>query len=740
MHTLTTLRTSPIARLLVVIFLCMTLFSLSLPMVVFAQTTDDGSGTVAPTPAGSQTPPTDRCAWYSSWSSPVTCIFRALFVGSSSGLIWLTGWILGIAGVLFNAALEFTTQGFDSQIYAKIQGGIEAVWTAFRDIANILIIGMFTFTALTMILGIESFNAKKMVAKVLLIAVLINFSLLFTRLVIASSNFVAVQFYKAAKFDTSTSLASAQSVAGQTSPYNQFSAGISGKFAQLMGVAGFSDSAGALWEIAQKQDSGLLALGQGVLTALIFTGAALVFLYASFLLIARAILFVLLLITSSLAFAAHLLPSKITMGYDGWSAWWSSLLKNAVFGPMLLILLWATIQLGEGIRATNSTLGSLLVDPAKGGGINALFSYLLILGMLYASIKIASMFANKVGGFNWAAVAPAWTANKIMGFGGFGARQTVGRGGAWVDKTLTSRAAAQPDTFGGKMRRSLLQIGASAGAAATKRDFNLAKTKVGAELGAVSGLKIGKEKALGGFDGTEKRRAEAFAEQGEKFAKAAKDLSADTKKQIALQGNPELRDRSERADANHGQADRDNQANQQRAMQLADDHRRAVQNEETLRTNVEQLRLDRQQMEQDVRAGRRQQSELDEQDNRIRDTQSRIIDSRQRNSTLQRQVDDARRTANESQQAFTQAARNVQNVTKEIEDRFSAGGFAENLAYNRLSNTLLKPADAKDDALAQRARAATGDRARKKRLRDALADDVRDTTREFQPPPAPTNH
>ena len=92
------------------------------------------------------------------------CAIRGAAVWGSSGIIYMTGWFLGVAGVLMNASIELTTIGFDSQIYAD-PGRHRSVWTAFRDIANIVIIGMFTFIALTMILGIEKFNARQMVAK-----------------------------------------------------------------------------------------------------------------------------------------------------------------------------------------------------------------------------------------------------------------------------------------------------------------------------------------------------------------------------------------------------------------------------------------------------------------------------------------------------------------------------------------------------------------------------------------------
>lgn len=447
------------------------------------------------------------------------CWIRSISVGGSMIVIFLSGWILSIAGTLMNASLELTVgsgqagTGFDAQIYSRIQGGVESVWTAFRDIANIVIIGMFTFIALTMILGMERFNARQMVAKVLLVAVLINFSLLFTRLIIAMSNFLAFQFYKAAQFGAETS-----SAAGALFSFGGYSTGISGKFAQLLGVTSVLETGDALWKAELGWwDPGIMTLALGALATIAMIVAALMFFYIAFLLISRAILFIFLLITSSLAFASYLIPGGSIGGY-GWSAWWNSLLKNAVFAPLLLMFLWATIQVGTGIKTLSGsgTLGGLLADPTKGGNINALFSYLLIIGMLYVSIKVSSSFAHKIGGFNYAAMAPALGAGMLGRFGGFLGRQSLGRlglskGAAWDERAKNEANKSNPNKFAQRM----YEFGAAGAKGFAKRDYNFMNTQIGKEIGKVSATKDIAGKAIGGFEATQKK----FIEKQQELAK-----------------------------------------------------------------------------------------------------------------------------------------------------------------------------------------------------------------------------
>jgi len=484
---------------------------------------------------GATVAPTTCNKWSDFFFNFLTCGGRQIAVWIGSILIWLTGWLLGTAGILFNWVIDYTIA---QQMYTSIQDGVNTGWSAFRDFSNIVIIGMFTFIAISMILGIESFGAKRMVARVLIIAVLINFSLLFTRIIIESSNFVARQFYNAASLQA-TPTGNVTGVSSGTAPVqSQFAAGISGRFAQLMGVASFGDSKDALWKISEKTDNGFIALLQGLLTATVFIAAALTFLYGAFLLIARAILFIFLLVVSALAFASYLIPK---WGDQYWSMWWESLLRNAIFAPLLFLMLWATLEVGGALAVTGSqgSLGGLLADPAKAGNINALFSYLIILGMLYASIKFASSFSTKIAGFGTASLGTSAAlvfGSKIAGFAG---RNLIGRGAAALqrgtqgDLSEARREAArldsalQLDKKFNKLSPSELRKRERGVLDANRKAQNLAKD---ANLyGAISkgtfdaaGTKLGGKvlKALGA-DALAGGKAESFGARSDRIAKEA---------------------------------------------------------------------------------------------------------------------------------------------------------------------------------------------------------------------------
>ena len=263
------------------------------------------------------------------WQAAVT-----LLAGT---LIEVSRWFLIVAGTLFNWLVENTIIQFGAW-YLTIKGAVETAWTAFRDIANIFIIGIFTYVAISIILGLKDFGQKKMIASVLIVAVLINFSLLFTKMVIDVSNYTAAQIYTAAALGGTASTQGGQ--AGAATPGTSY--GIATQFMNLLGVGTFGDAFKVVDNTAQAKDSGWAALLHGILVMAVILGAAMVLFYGCFLLISRMIMLIFLMVTAAIAVASYLIPDWGTSNY-GFKAWKSSLIWCVTFAPMLMIFLWMTL-------------------------------------------------------------------------------------------------------------------------------------------------------------------------------------------------------------------------------------------------------------------------------------------------------------------------------------------------------------------------------------------------------------
>ncbi|MEK7132442.1 MAG: hypothetical protein AAB830_00125 [Patescibacteria group bacterium] len=372
------------------------------------------------------------------WSTPLSCLWRSLIAAVSSILITVAAWVLAVAGILFNWSVVNSIILFKASIFEPIKDAINVGWTAFRDLSNIAIIGMFTFIAISIILGNKEYGKKRLIARVLVIAVLINFSLLFTKIIIDASNFTAAQFYAATTGQTiRDALATSQTATNASTGLSLTSggyaqSGIAGAFVGFLGVTGAGDTFNAVREGADNMDSGWMALVHAIFAATFLLGAAIVLLYGSFLLISRAVLLIFLMLVSALAFASHLVP-KLSDGTYGWSAWWKSLLGNAVLAPILMVFLWITLQISAKLAEQGGTLGNLISGKASGADINSLFVYLIVLGLLFASFKLASKFSSTIGGFNYAQMAtalPFAAASRLAAMGLRNAPWLGGRGAA----------------------------------------------------------------------------------------------------------------------------------------------------------------------------------------------------------------------------------------------------------------------------------------------------------------------
>ena len=88
----------------------------------------------------------------------------------------------------FTAALTLS----DEMYRAKF---ITTIWTIVRDFSNIFFILILLYAAFQVILGLGHGGGKKIVASVILIALLVNFSLFISRVVVDAGNVLGLIFY-----------------------------------------------------------------------------------------------------------------------------------------------------------------------------------------------------------------------------------------------------------------------------------------------------------------------------------------------------------------------------------------------------------------------------------------------------------------------------------------------------------------------------------------------------------------
>ncbi len=131
-------------------------------------------------------------------STEITCnsldscvILLVYYVGPG-----MAGWVAYIGAYFFSIVVQLS---LNSTAYAL--DFLSTGWETVRDIANMAFIFILIYIALTVMLAAETSGTIKTLAVVIVIALLVNFSFFFTRVVIDAGNIVAVQFYNAIPLD-----------------------------------------------------------------------------------------------------------------------------------------------------------------------------------------------------------------------------------------------------------------------------------------------------------------------------------------------------------------------------------------------------------------------------------------------------------------------------------------------------------------------------------------------------------
>lgn len=308
-------------------------------------------------------------------------------------------WILGLIGVLFNSVFNITIVHMAENV-----AGIKIIavgWAAIRDIANILFIFMLLYLAISTILQLDEHGVKHGLSRLIIGAVLINFSLFFVKLPIDLSNILATKIYNQIQPE-----GGAKNANGGSS----LSGGLGDAFMQMFSLQrAFKDPELAALDVKQvnsgqaqpnlKQNP-ITTFVMGIILMFI---TAFVFLAVIIILVKRFITLVMLMIFSPLAFAGMAIPNhdvEHQISHD----FWNTLFKESFYAPVFLFMIYLTLSVGKALDGATlkgqpemSFLGVLPVGN--------IISYTVVMGMLIFSLTVSEKVGVKgassaIGGFN----------------------------------------------------------------------------------------------------------------------------------------------------------------------------------------------------------------------------------------------------------------------------------------------------------------------------------------------------
>lgn len=421
------------------------------------------------------------------WDTFTGNFFVCVATFAMSPLLWIFAKFVFLAGILFSFSVDMSI----IQIHKYFDtGSVILVWSTIRDLGNIVFIFFLLWIAIRTILGMES-TTQTILVNVLITALLVNFSMFFTKVIIDSSNIVALQFYTAI-------IGPNCDAHGETA--EKFDGCISDKLMRVAHLETIYKNNGDSQATPIKA-TGLNIIIVGIFGSIFYLITAYVLLQAAFMFLARTVAFVLLAVVSPIAFVLNVVPK--TKGYA--DEWWKAITNQALVAPIFLMFIWIIIKLTEGGGIFSGPAGGSVTNGGglanaitNGGSMNLVFSFFFLIGLLYFALKITKEFSDKIG-----ATAVDFGSKALGGIaggaGGFALRNTLGRAAGMASKATANWT---PTSGIGKYTKKALQDSSKASWDVRNFDTKTAVSKVagktaGATIGKVVGTVTGGAKAVG---------------------------------------------------------------------------------------------------------------------------------------------------------------------------------------------------------------------------------------------------
>ncbi len=426
---------------LVALVLAPSLTTFLLPEAASAQAGPPHSVTAAPGGLKLPTTATIASTAYSGATEFMSAAFKTALNASFGNLFELAtqlvmmtvSRLLWIAGLLLEYVVKITVTNMatimnGSPTVPGLGESINQAWTIFRDVSNLAFIFIILYLAFQLILGVGSGHWRSL-GSLIVMAILINFSLFFTKVVIDASNILAVVFY--APIESAGGGGVTDLFMRQVNLSSIWNATAPEDTAALLGAVG-----------GQMMKASILAIG-GSFFILV---TSFVFFAVSVLLMIRFLYLLLLMVLSPLAFACFVLPGL--KGY--FNKWWSTLIHQAFFAPAMFLLMLMSFKILSGVNkavalvvpSTGSTvgLGSFfqVLATNTSASIGIIFNFTLAIFFMIYSLVLAQKL-----GASGAATTLKWGRNLSNSGRSYIGRNTLGLAAQRLGKNENLIAAAQ---------------------------------------------------------------------------------------------------------------------------------------------------------------------------------------------------------------------------------------------------------------------------------------------------------
>lgn len=332
-------------------------------------------------------------------------VAQALFNLMINLIMAVAGWFIKLT--FFILAFVIEVAGYNGFIDSS---AVIVGWVMVRDITNMFFVVVLLIISFGTILGLEQYEYKKLLVKLLLAAIIVNFSRIISGIIIDVAQVVMTTFV------------------------NGIAATASGNMVKMFGVDqifSFSQNENLSSQVTGNGPIFLAAVASVTFAAIMMV-TMLVFL---FMLMARMVTLWILIVLSPFAFVLNVLPQ--TQTYAG--QWWKEFGGNVVAGPIIAFFLWLSfVTVGAGnardqIATGNPQAFTESSNPAETStGITKIMTwaqmanFAIAIGMLLAGAKMAQQLGAAGGGMM--AKAGEFGKKVAMTASGITAARWAGRG------------------------------------------------------------------------------------------------------------------------------------------------------------------------------------------------------------------------------------------------------------------------------------------------------------------------
>lgn len=317
------------------------------------------------------------------------------------GISWILSWVQWVFLFVLQAAVWLFEFAVDASIkemstYANMDGVLNA-WKILRDLTNMMFLLVMMYMAIGTVLQLDGVNWQRMIGTIIVAAIMINFSMAITKIVIDSSNVFALYFYNQAKGGED----------GKGIPRIMFDNMQMERVVAKQKPGGDSQQANA----SDGVPSALAIVVNTIGSILVILLTSYVLLVAGFLFITRLVTLIFAMIFSPLPWLGMVLPkfgSKLSAGY------WDSLLNQAFFAPAYTFCIYFVMKIIS-CTSPSQIAASTGGGYALAGSMPLLMYYVIVISLMFGSIIVAKKMGAE--GMSAAQTAAKWTMGGLTGAG-----------------------------------------------------------------------------------------------------------------------------------------------------------------------------------------------------------------------------------------------------------------------------------------------------------------------------------